>query len=224
MGHRDFVPAFALTAIALSSSPASAGLVGGDHSFGFMQIASGFIDIADPSSSTFTDLVTIHDPPVGSFLDLQAVVPGSRSFLGALDFTSSDGVTSRFDYNFEAEAVPFEASGFEFFFSGGRLDVISTVEFSITLEGLVGGGGGGIAFLYDYDDRAPHLFFPSSDPVDFSIHFAAGSHRIAWGALVDHTGGTADIEGSLTFNFVPAPGAALLLTLAGVTASRRRVR
>lgn len=224
MGHRTIVPAVALAAIGLATTSASAGVVGGNHTIEYMQIASGFIDIENPSSSTFTDFTTIHDPPVGSFLDLQATIPGTRSFVGGLDFISCDGVVSRFDFEFEAETVPFDASGLEFFFSGGRIDVTSSVEFRVTLQGLVGGSGGGLAFLYDYDDAAPHLFFPSSEPVDFGVTFAAGSHRIAWGALVDATGGDADLGGTLTFTFVPGPGAIALLGLAtgALRGSRRR--
>lgn len=224
MGHCNSVPVLALVAFGLASASASAGLTGGTHTIDFMQIASGFLDAENPSSDTFTDFTTINDPPVGSYLDLEGLIPGTRSFLGGLDFISCDGVTSIFDFRFEAETVPFDATGLEFFFSGGRLEITSSVDFRVTLGALVGGSGGGLAFLYDYEGVTPYLFFPSSDPVDFTMDFAAGSHRIAWGALVDHTGGDADLEGSLTINFVPAPGAFVLLTLAGVTASRRRVR
>lgn len=223
MVHRNSVAALAVTAVGLASTTTLGGVAGGSHSIDFMQIASGFVDNDDPSSSTFTDFTTIHDPPVGSFLDLEAVIPGSRSFLGSLDFVSCDGVTSRFEFDFEAATVPFDASGLEFFFSGGRIEVTSSVDFSVTLEALVGGTGGGLAFLYDYDDQAPHLFFPSAEPVDFTIDFAAGSHRIAWGSLVGATGGTADLSGSLSVVFVPSPGAAaLLLAAAGLVAPRRR--
>lgn len=222
MSHRVSLPVIALAAIGLPGTLASAGVLGGSYAFEYMQLASGFIDLEDPSSSSFTDFTSISDPPVGSFLDLQGVIPGTRSFLGSLDFTSASDATARFDSDFEAATAPFAATGFEFFFSGGRVDVTSTVAFSVTLDALVSGSGGGLAFLYDYDGMAPHLFFASSEPVSFTIDFEAGSHTIAWGSLVDPTGGSADLEGSLTFRFVPAPGAFALLALAGLTVSRRR--
>jgi hypothetical protein len=223
MSKRCPVPAIALAAIGLSSASASAGLVGGsNHSIDLMQIASGFVDLADPSASTFTDLTSVAVPPVGSYLNLQGVIPGNRSFLGDLEFISCDGVTSVFDFEFAVQSVPFDSTGFEFFFAGGRLDIVSEVEFSVRLDALVGGSGGGLAFLYDYDNEAPHLFFPSSEPVDFILTFGPGMHRIAWGALVDPTGGEAGIDGSIVFTFVPAPGAVALLALAGFAVSRRR--
>jgi hypothetical protein len=217
------VPGIALAAIGLSTASASAGLGGGySHTFELMQIASGFVDLADPGASSFTDLTSIAVPPLGSFLDLQGIIPGTRSYLGSLDFTSCDGTTSVFDFEFVAESVSFAPTGFEFFFSGGRLDIVSEVEFSVRLDALVGGNGGGLAFLYDYIGTVPYLFHPSGDPTDFTVTFAPGSHRIAWGALVDATGGDAAIEGSLIFTFVPAPGAIALLGLAGLAATRRR--
>lgn len=224
MGQSHVVPALALVAAGLPSMVAAAGVTGGTHTIEFMQIASGFVDLENPSSSTFTDFTTIHDPPVGSYLDIEGLIPGSRSFLGELDFTSCDGLVSRFDFRFGAQSGPFTATGLEFFFAGGRIDVTSSVDFSVNFAGLVGGSGGGIAFLYDYDDEAPHLFFPAAEPIDFTINLSAGTHRIAWGTLVDPTGGDSTADGSLTFTFIPAPGAAALLILAGVTASRRRVR
>lgn len=214
--------ALALVAIAWPVTTASAGLLGSLVDFSAMQVASGFLDEQDPSSSSFTDLVNLEDPAPGDGLDLQGVLPGNRSFLGSLDFTSTTPSAARFDFDFAAATIPFNGTAFEFFFSGGRIDLISTVAFSVTLEALVGGSGGGLAFLYDYDDLAPHLFLPSSDPVSFTIDLEAGTHTIAFGSLVGASGGDADLEGSLTFRFVPAPGAVALLALAGLATVRRR--
>lgn len=198
--------ALALVAIAWPVTTASAGLLGSLVDFSAMQVASGFLDEQDPSSSSFTDLVNLEDPAPGD----------------GLDFTSTTPSAARFDFDFAAATIPFNGTAFEFFFSGGRIDLISTVAFSVTLEALVGGSGGGLAFLYDYDDLAPHLFLPSSDPVSFTIDLEAGTHTIAFGSLVGASGGDADLEGSLTFRFVPAPGAVALLALAGLATVRRR--
>lgn len=222
MSHRVSVPVVAAAAIGLPAAIASAGFVGGSYTFEFMQIASGFIDLENPSSSTFTDFTSIDNPPVGSFLDLQGVIPGTRSFLGSLDFTSASDTAARFDSEFQAATAPFSSTGFEFFFSGGRIDLTSSVAFSVTLDALIGGSGGGVSFLYVYGGGAPHLFFPSSEPVSYTIDFGAGSHTIAWGSLVDPTGGSAVLQDSLIFNFVPAPGAVALLAMAGLAAPRRR--
>lgn len=201
---------------------ANAGLVSGSSSVDFMQVASGFIDIENPGTGTFTDITSILAPPVGSFLDLQGVIPGQRAFLASLQFASVETSTNRFDFDFEAESAAFETSSLEFFFSGGRVDVSSPLAATVRLEGLFGGGGGAAAFLYVYGNAGPSLYFPSSDPVVAEISLGAGDHTIAWGVLVDQTGGVADLEGSLTFTFVPAPGALALVGVATLVVSRRR--
>lgn len=201
---------------------ANAGLVSGTSSVDFMQVASGFIDIENPGTGTFTDITSILSPPVGSFLDLQGVIPGQRAFLASLQLASAGTGGTRFDFDFEAESAAFETSALEFFFSGGRVDVSSPLAATVRLEGLFGGVGGGAAFLYVYGDAGPSLFFPSSDPVVADIELGAGDHTIAWGVLVDQTGGVADLEGSLSFTFVPAPGALALLGIATLVVRRRR--
>jgi hypothetical protein len=214
--------AFALGATALPASNALAALTSGTYAVDSMQIASGFLDLDDPSSSTFTDLNSIDLPPVASFLVMLGVVPETRSFFGSLDFTSAGSTTASFDLDFQATTVPFSTSDLELFFSGGRIELTSSVPFSVTLDALVGGSGGGLAFLYDYNVLEPNLLFPSGEPASLTLDLAAGSHTIAFGALVDSNGGNADLEGSLTFNFVPSPGAVALLAVAGLSASRRR--
>lgn len=207
---------------ALVVSGANAAPTGGTSSVGFMQIASGFIDIENPGTGTFTDITSILSPPVGSFLDLQGVIPGQRAFLASLDFASAGTDSSRFDFDFEAESMPFETTSLEFFFSGGRVDVSSPLAATVRLEGLLGGGGGAAAFLYVYGNAGPSLYFLSSEPIVAEIELGAGDHTIAWGVLVDQTGGVADLEGSLSFTFVPAPGALVLLGVATLIVGRRR--
>lgn len=200
---------------------ANAGLAGGSSSVDFMQVASGFIDIENPGTGTFTDITSILAPPVGSFLDLQGVIPGQRSFLASLQLASAGTDGTRFDFDFEAESMPFETTSLEFYFSGGRVDVNSPLAATVRLEGLLGGGGGAAVFLYVYGNAGPSLYFLSSEPVVAEIELGTGNHTIAWGVLLDESGGVADLEGSLSFTFVPAPGALVLLGVATLIVGRR---
>jgi len=200
---------------------ASAGLLfGGGNSIDLMQVGTGYIDVADPGQSEFTDLAQIFSPPVGSSLLLGGSIPGVESFYSELAFTNLDGpiATFEFESDIDIESIPPE---YDISFAGSRLVFNTVVPVLLTLTGTVTSDGSASGFFYLYGTSAPIFLFGT---VNYTVEIGPGTTEIAWGVLGQDTSPTNDavFAGSLSLTLVPAPGAVALLAAAGLIAGRRR--
>lgn len=200
---------------------ASAGLLfGGGNSIDLMQVGTGYIDVADPGQSEFTDLAQIFSPPVGSSLLLGGSIPGVESFYSELAFTNLDGpiATFEFESDIDIESIPPE---YDISFAGSRLVFNTVVPVLLTLTGTVTSDGSASGFFYLYGTSAPLFLFGT---VNYTVEIGPGTTEIAWGVLGQDTSPTNDavFAGSLSLTLVPAPGAVALLAAAGLLAGRRR--
>lgn len=219
MDHRSFGPLLA----AMAASPAIAGIVGGPGSVSLMQTASGYVDIE--SGGEFTaDLVSIENPAVGSFLFLAGGIPGTERFLGRVEFATISGPVARFESRNEMEVDPFALPANDWAFSGNRVRFTTEVPVELTLLVEVETSGAGAAFLEIYGDDAVVYLSPSTGTWSLALSLGAGTHTIAWGAVAGPMGGSASAEGSLSINFIPAPGAFGPLAAAWLLGGRGRRR
>jgi len=211
-----------VAAATLAVAPtASAGLLfGGGNSIDLMQVGTGYIDVADPGQSEFTDLAQIFSPPVGSSLLLGGSIPGVESFYSELAFTNLDGpiATFEFESDIDIESIPPE---YDISFAGSRLVFNTVVPVLLTLTGTVTSDGSASGFFYLYGTSAPIFLFGT---VNYTVEIGPGTTEIAWGVLGQDTSPTNDavFAGSLSLTLVPAPGAVALLAAAGLLAGRRR--
>lgn len=212
-------------AAGLMVAPAWAGIVGGPNSIDLLQTGSGYVDLDNPGNDSFQDVISVVDPPVGSFLFLDGGIPGVEAFASEIEFTSITGAfgeTARFDFENDITVVPFALPEFEWAFAGNRLQFTTVVPVEVFLFGAVTTAGGGLAFFEIYGDGAGPFINPVSSDWGVSVVLGAGTHKIAWGAMAGPSGGSAGFDGFVTLTLVPTPGAVALLAAAGVVLPRRR--
>jgi len=220
-----FVRTLAASAAATLVASAHAGLVT-SGSFDFMQVGAGYIDV-QTFGSELVDLVTVSSPPVGSRIFLGGLIPGVENFYSDLDFDAASGSMASFSFRSEIEVSPFVLPEYEWAFAGNRLGFTSDVPVEILLDASLFLNGGGVGFFGVYGDgQAPQIFPFPTDRLTYFVTVGPGTHIITWGVMTAPSGGTGMMDGTVTLNFVPAPGAAALLALAGVaglgTTRRRR--
>lgn len=215
---------------ALVAAPAFAGVVGGTGSVDFMQTGIGYVDL-EAGTEQFEQLVTLVNPPVGSYLLLGGGIPGVETFFGGIEFLSVEGPVARFASTNSIEVDPFAFPENEWAFAGNRVQFTTDVPVEVNLDAILNpespGGfldGAGVGFLEIYGDSSGPFINPVSGAWNLKFVLAAGTHTLAWGALCGPAGGSAELDGVLSLTLIPAPGALALLAVAGLVGNRRRGR
>lgn len=212
--------AFALGAALVVPVPSAlAGVVMGDLQR--MDTGAGLLDLDHPVSDPFTDLASIEDPGVGSYLLVEASVPDLSAFSSELEFTSISGPDAVFSFSNGGYLAPWHLGEYEFGFVASRLAFTSSLGVIVTLTGSLETTGTGYGF-FDVGGDIQDLVTFGRSTVSYSTTLGAGLQTIAWGSLIGNAGGFAGFTGTVTLTLVPGPGSLALCLAAGAVTRRRR--
>lgn len=186
-----------------------------------MDAGAGIVHPAHPVPDPFTDIASIAMPTVGSFILIEASVPGSSAFNSGLEFDSIVAADALFSFSNGSQAVAGALGPGEFAFAASRLVFSSTYGVAVTLVGNLTTAGEGFGF-FDFGGDVHDLVPFGAGGVSYTTTLGPGQQTIAWGSIVGADGGSALFTGTLTLTLVPGPGGLALLAIAGALTGSRR--
>lgn len=221
MHARSLSAAVAAAALFVLAGSARAGIV--MDSVLRMDTGAGLIDAEFPVADPFTDLASIEDPGIGSFLLVEASVPDISAFTSGLEFESASAAEAMFSSANGGFLAPWHLGEYDFGFVASRLAVFSTYGVEVTLLGTVSSAGSGSGF-FDVGGDIRDLVLFDAGTVKYTTTLGPGMREIAWGSIIGNEGGSATFMGTVTITFIPGPGGLALLAIAGAIGRTRRRR
>ena len=210
-----------MAALLAIAGHAHAGIVLGEVNR--MDTGAGVIDLDHPVPDPFTDLASIDDPPVGSFLIVEASVPDFSAFNSGIEFSSISGPDAVFSFSNGGYLSPWHLGEYEFAFVASRLVFSTSHGVQVTLLGNVNTAGTGYGFFEVGGDVAGVVSFGAGS-VSYTTTLGAGTQAISWGSLIGNAGGSAGFVGTMTLTLIPGPGSFALFAAAGLVGRRRSRR
>lgn len=212
-----------LAALVSLAGNAHAGIVMGEVNR--MDTGAGLIDLDHPMSDPFTDIASIDDPAIGSFLLVEASVPDISSFSSGIEFVSVTGPDAVFSFSNGGWLAPWHLGEYEWAFVASRLAFSSTYGVQVTLLGTVTTTGTGYGFLdVGGNVHVEDMIAFGAGSVNYSTTLGPGAREISWGSLVGNAGGSAQFTGTVTLTLIPGPGSMALFVAAGAVGRGRRRR
>ena len=174
-------------------------------------------------------------------------IPSQGSWIAGMSYDSMVGAKSTFTFNTQIAANAFSpgvggVTGSNYSVAAASVTLNNTQQISVSWHSTAfTASGAGDAFISiclmppdpvgdDPEQPSSMVYFQrfsaSSGPLDITMLLEAigtgSAYVIGWGSGSGMAGGIASFDGEFTVTTVPAPGAAALIGLAGLVATRRR--